>query len=254
MRLGRHMRELWDHKLGLAIALAIALLAAGRMYGFGLFPPGLERAAGDGHAATHVLVDTPQSTTVDLRQGTSDIEGLTNQALLVSNAMASAAVRERIAVRAGIPANAIRTSTPLNAEYPEGIAEGGGPQGAEGLSPTFLYRLDIQANPSVPLIDINTQAPTEDSAVKLANAAADGLESYLGAITRHDATPTDSRIKLVQLGRAQPLATSRGAGPVFTLLVFVLVFAAASATVLFVTRMRRDWRASGDRLGVDPTP
>jgi hypothetical protein len=248
-----HMRELWEHKLGLAIAVAIALFAAGRMYGFSLFPPDLERSAATGHAATHVLVDTPQSTTVDLRQGTYDIEGLTNRALLVSNAMASPAVRERIASQVGAPVNAIRIDTPLNAEYPEGVAESGGPQGAEGLSQAMPYRLDIQANPTVPVIRIDAEGPAPDAAVKLADAAADGLESYLAVIARRDATPPDSRINLVQLGRAQPVAASSGAGPVLTLFVFALILAAASATVLFVTRVRKGWRASGDTLGVNPT-
>lgn len=251
MRLGMHMRELWEHKLGFAIALAIALLAAGRMYGFSIFPPDLDHSAGNGRAVTHVLVDTPQSTTVDLRQGTYDLEGLNNRALLVSNAMASAAVVERIASRAVVPPNAIRINTPLNAEYPEGVTESGGLQGAEGLFPALLYRLDIQANPTVPLIDINTEAPTQDAAVKLADAAADGLNSYLTAIARSDATPSGSRINLVQLGRAQPVATSRGAGPALTLFVFALVFAAASATVLFVTRVRKGWRAI-DTFGANP--
>jgi hypothetical protein len=254
MRFGMHMRELWERKLGFAIALAIALLAAGRMYGLGFFPPGLEGSAGDGRAVTHVLVDTPQSTTVDLRQSTYDIEGLTSRALLVSNAMASATVRERIASRAGVAASAIRIDTPLNAEYPEGVAESGGPQGAEGLSPASRYRLDIQANPTVPLIDVNAEAPTRDAAVKLANAAVDGLDSYLGATAGGDATPPGSRIDLVQLGPAQPLTPSRGASPVLALLVFALVFAAAAATVLLVTRVRRGWRASDPTLGTNPVP
>ena len=97
------MRELWDHKLGFALALTLALLVAARMAGFGLLPPRLDASTGPGRAVTHLLVDTPQSTTVDLRQSTYDIEGLTNQALLVGNAMASSTVRERIAARAEVP-------------------------------------------------------------------------------------------------------------------------------------------------------
>lgn len=248
------MRELWGHRLGFAIALVIALLAAGRMYGFSLFPPGVERGSGSGHAATQILVDTPQSSTVDLRQATYDLDGLTNRALLVSNAMASVQVRERIAARAGAPVNAIRIDTPLNAEYPEGVAENGGLEGVDGLTPAPLYRLDVQANPTVPLIRIDTEAPTTGAAVKLADAAAKGLESYLTTIAGQGRTRPDSQIDLVQLGRAQPVPTSRGAGPLLTLFVFALVFAGASATVLFVTRVRRGWRAGDDTLGVDPTP
>ena len=247
MRLGMHMRELWKHKLGFALALALALLAAGRVYGFSLYPPGLEHRADNGRAVTHVLVDTPQSSTVDLRQNLYDLEGLINRARLISNAMATAGARDRIARRAGVPASAIATITPLNAEY----ADSGGPQGAAGISEASQYRLDIVANPTVPVIDINTEAPTRDAALKLANATASGLDSQLAAMVRSQATPRDSRIELVQMGRAQPVATSRGS-PVLALLVFVLVFAVAAPMVLFAVRVQKGWRLSNDTLGADP--
>jgi hypothetical protein len=248
MRLGMHMRELWEHKLGFALALALALLAAGRVYGFNLFPPGPEQSAGSGRAVTHVLVDTPQSSTVDLRQNLYDLEGLINRARLISNAMAAPGARERIASRAGVPVDAITTITPLNAEY----ADSGGPQGVEGISEASQYRLEIVANPTVPVIDINTEAPTQGAALKLADATAGGLNSQLTAIVRSQATPRDSRIELVQLGRAQPVATGRGGGPVLALLVFALVFAVAAPMVLFAVRVRRGWRLSNDTLGPDP--
>jgi hypothetical protein len=247
VRIGRHLHELWGHRIGFALALAVALLAAARMAGFGLLPPHAPQA-GRGLAATHMLVDTPESTTVDLRQSTYDIEGLTNRALLVANAMASPVVRADIARRAGVPVDAIRMTTPLNAEYPEGVAESGGPQGAEGLVPASPYRLDVQSNLTVPLVDLNTEAPTADAAVKLANAAAAGLDAYLATAARDGATPPDARISAVQLGRAQPLPASSGAGPVFTALVFALVFAAGGATVLFLARVRRGWHADGKQL------
>ena len=248
MRLGMHMRELWEHKLGFALALVLALLAASHVYGFSLFPPGPEQRADHSRAVTHVLVDTPQSSTVDLRQNTYELEGLINRARLISNSMATAGARERIARRAGVPVSAITTITPLNAEY----ADSGGPQGAAGISGASQYRLEILANPTVPVIDINTEAPTKGAALKLANATATGLNSQLAALARSQATPRDSRIELVQLGRAQPVATSRGGGPLLGLFVFALVFAIASAMVLFVTRVRKGWRLGNDTLGTDP--
>jgi hypothetical protein len=222
------------------------------MAGFGLLPPRVDTAADRGRASTHILVDTPESTTVDLRQSTYDIEGLTNRALLVSNAIASPAVRERLAAHAGVPPNEIRTTTPLNAEYPEGVAETGGPQDTSGLYPTSAYRLNVQSDPTVPVIEIDTEAPTPEGAVKLANAAAAGLNSYLSADAGSGAAPPSARLDVVQLGRAQPLVTARGAGPLITTLVFLLVFAAAAATVLFVARVRSGWRASGDAFRANP--
>ncbi len=41
MRLGMHMRELSEHELGFALALALALLAAGRVARIQPFPTGL---------------------------------------------------------------------------------------------------------------------------------------------------------------------------------------------------------------------
>lgn len=242
-----HMRELWGHRLGLAIALAIALLAAARTQGFTFFPPGLDRADGDARAVAHIFVDTPRPIAVDLRQSTYDIDGLIDQTLLVSNATASVAVRERIAARAGLPVGAISIETPLSVKHPVGIAE-------PGASRAPLYRVGIQANPTVPLIDVNAQAPTEPAAVRLADDAADALGSYLASLARGHATPLGSRLELVRLGRAQPLAGDGGHGPISTLLVFVLVFAAASATVLFVTRVRRGWRAAADAHDADRAP
>lgn len=246
MRLGRHIHELWDYRLGFAIALVLALLAAGRTYGGDQFPPGLSYSSSDtARAATHVLVDTPQSTVVDLRQETYDLEGLTNRALLVSNAMASLPVREQIAKLAGVPDAAIAMTTPLNAEYPQSVT---GSQAIAGVAPPLEYRLDIQANTTVPVIDIGTEAPTEAGAKELANAAVDGLDAYLRDVARNGATPEDAQVNLIQLGRAQAVPVRDGAGIAITLFVFAFVFALVAATVLFVARLRRGWSTADEKL------
>jgi hypothetical protein len=244
MRLGRHLRELWNFKLGAAFVLVVALLAAGLAYAGPSFPHG---SPNKGRAATHVFVDTPQSSIVDLRQDTYDLEGLTNRALLVSNAMASLPVRERIAKKSGVAANEIMMNTPLDAQYPQGTAGGAAPA-TDLLGSPSKYRLDIQANKTVPVIDIDTEAPTTAAATRLANAAADGLAAYLRTVAKDDATPEDARLRLVQLGRAQAAPVSDGAGIGIALFVFAIVFALASAAVLFVARVRRGWSAADDKL------
>jgi hypothetical protein len=245
MRLGRHLRELWDYKVGVAIVVVVALLAAGRTYAGPGFPSGPPDTA---RAATHVFVDTPQSSIVDLRQDTYDLEGLTSRALLVGNAMASLPVREQIADRAGVPAAAIMMNTPLDAQYPQSTSAGAGSPATDLVAAPSEYQLDIQANKTVPVIDIGTEAPTGVAAVRLANAAADGLAAYLRTAATADATPENSQIKLVQLGRAQVVPVRVGAGFGVALFVFAFVFALASATVLFLARVRRGWAAADDRL------
>src|SRR3954454_3962873 len=70
VQLGMHMRELWGQKAGFAIALAIATLAATRvLFGFSLLPPGLEHnSQGLASASTQVVIDTPRSSIIDLRE------------------------------------------------------------------------------------------------------------------------------------------------------------------------------------------
>ncbi len=77
-------------------------------------------------------------------------------------------------------ANTITTITPLNAEY----GDAGGLQEAEGISKAPQYRLEIVANPTVPVIDINAEAPTQGAAMKLAGARPVASIPELAAMVR----------------------------------------------------------------------
>lgn len=244
MQLGEHMRELWGHKVGLALALALAVLAAtSTLYGISLFPPSLERHSLQvGSASTHVLVDTPQSSAIDLRQDTYSFTELSNRALLLGNLMTSLSVRKFIGLRAGIPPQEIRVSAPLTPEQPRAIADAAHqPKSSDILKSPEEYRLSIQSNPTVPIIDVYSEAPSSKSAVTLANAAVDGLRDYLDALARKRLTPMRDQVDLVQLGKASGGVVDRGAGAQLAIIVFLLVFAVSCAIVLFVARVRRGW-------------
>jgi hypothetical protein len=247
MQLGMHMRELWGQKLGFAIALLLAILAASRfLFGLGFFPPRLEQRSLDvASASTRVLVDTPRSTVIDLRQDTYSFTGLTNRALLLGNVMASLPVRGYIARRAGVPAEAIRVAPPLTPEQPRAIADSAHqPKTSDILKSPEEYRLSIQANPTVPVLDIYAEAPDDATAGRLANGAVSGLRDYLGALAAERSTPVRDRVELTQLGRASGKTIDSGARIQISILVFVFVFALASAAVLFIARVRRGWVAS----------
>lgn len=240
------MRELWGQKAGLAIAVAVALLAATRvLYSIGVFPPRLEHnSQALASASTQMIVDTPRSSVIDLREDTYSFTGLTNRALLLGNVMASLPVREYIARRAGVPAAAIRITAPLTPDQPRVIADGAHqPKTSDILRSPDEYRLSVQANPTVPVLDVYAEAPDGEAAGKLANAAVDGLRDYLGALASQHATPVAKQVKLVQLGRANGASIDSGAGITLALLVFIFVFAIASAAVLFLARVRRGWAA-----------
>lgn len=242
------MRELWGQKVGLAIAVAIALLAATRvLFGVSFLPPKLEHnSQGLASASTQVVVDTPRSSIIDLRQDTYSFTGLTNRALLLGNVMASLPVRGYIARRAGVPVEAIRVSAPLTPEQPRVVTDGAHqPKTSDILRSPDEYRLSVQANPTVPVLDIYAEAPDGPAAGKLANAAVEGLHDYLGALSRQHGTPLAKQVRLVQLGRATGATIDSGAGIVLAMLVFAFVLTIASAAVLFIARVRRGWAASG---------
>lgn len=252
MQLGMHMRELWGQKAGLAIALVLAIFAATRfLSGISLLPPSLEHdPASLGSASTHVLVDTPRSSVIDLRENTYNLTELTNRALFLGNVMASLPVREYIGKKAGVPAEEIRVSPPVTPEQPRPLAESEfQPKTSDILKSPDEYRLSIQSNPTVPIIDIYSEAPDGATAGKLANAAVGGLRNYLRSIAKQHATPRSDRVRLVQLGRATGAVINPGAGIQLAALAFLAVFAASCAAVLFIGRVRRGWVASGGFTG-----
>ena len=247
VQLGMHMRELWGQKAGLAIAVTLALVAALRvLYSIGIVPPRLEHnSQGVASASTQLVIDTPRSSVIDLRSDTYSFTGLTNRALLLGNVMASLPVREYIARRAGVPATAILISAPLTPEQPRVVADGAHqPKTSDILRSPDEYRLSVQANPTVPVLDIYAEAPDGAAAGKLANASVEGLRDYLSALASEHDTPRAKQVKLVQLGRASGGTIDSGAGLKLAVLVFIFVFAIASAAVLFIARVRRGWSAS----------
>lgn len=242
-----HLRELWGQKVGLAIALLLAVLACSRfLFGLSLIPPGThDSSLSLASASTRVLVDTPRSSVIDLRQDTYSFTGLTNRALLLGNVMASLPVRSYISRRAGIPTAEIKVAPPITPEQPRALSDAASqPHTEDILKSPREYRLSVQANPTVPLLDVYAEAPDGPTAARLANAAVDGLRDYLAALAAQHATPLRNRIKLDQLGRAGGSTIDSGAKAEIAALVFLLVFAVASAAVLFVSRVRRGWRAS----------
>ena len=250
------MRELWSHKLGLGLTLFFALLAATSvMYKVSFAPPSLEsRSLGLAAASTQVIVDTPESMLTDRRQNTYSLVSQTNRALLLGDVMASIPVREHIAERAGIDPAQLAVAGPVTPEEPRVIADAGDqPKTTDILKSPEEYRISIQANPTVPILDIATEAPTAAAAAKLADAAVGGLRDYVGDISAAAKTPAKAEIDIRQLGHATGATVNSGAKPEFVLLAFCFVFLAGCAITLFVARVRRGWDSPDERPRPRPT-
>jgi len=244
MRLGMHLRELSRLPLGIVVsALLAAFAAVWSVADISLAPPGLSpRSLEMATASTQVVVDTPYSTVLDLRQRTDDILALKNRAVLIGTLMASAEVRAAIGRRVGLPADSIQVVAPRTPQQPRPVKQSGAkPQPNDLLKSTDQYRLDVQANPTVPLLTIDAQAPTPKSAQKLADGAVSGLGDYLRQVAASDNPPKNVKVTLRQLGAAKGSVINKGVQLQVVFVVFTLVFAFSCAATVMLARVRRGW-------------
>lgn len=247
MRVGTRLRELWQIRGAVVACVAVALAAAvWSVARVSVVPPGLEsRSLGIATATSQILVDTPKSALLDLRQSAYDLEDLTKRAVLLGNVIASDPVRDRIADRAGVPPEVLEIAAPLTPAQPRPPARFARESRASDiLRSGDQYRLNVQANPSVPLLDVYAQTPDPSSAAALANAAVAELERELRIQARADGTPAASQIRLRQLGRAEGRVINDGVELQLALVVFLVVLALSCAAAIALNRTRRGWRAA----------
>jgi hypothetical protein len=241
MDLGRHLRELFSLHRSVVICLVIALLAAlNTVYRLpSLEPRSVEMAS----ATAEVLVDTRMSAVHDLRQGSSEFEKMTNRAVLIGNVMASPPVLRYISSRSGVPLSKIRVQPPLTPDFPRPLSGfGEDPKTRDLLRSTDQYRLNIQANPTVPILQIYAQAPNAEAAATLANASVDGLQDYLDETAKAQSTPSEDVVRVTPLGRAKGVVINGGIRIQLALAVFLIVFGLTAATAVLISRVRQGWR------------
>lgn len=256
MTLGRHLRELWHLRLGLVISVCLALLAAGWSVGkISLFPPGVTgRTLEISAASTTVLVDAPQSAVLNIATNTVDLEAMTNKALLVGNVMGSQPVRSYIMRRAQLPPGAyLQVATPVTPNFPRELSTTGTKKTTDILRSPNEYRLDIQANPTVPVLNLDAEAPTPAEAARIANGAVAGMRDYLRSVAARENIPSNRQVTLQQLGAANGGVINPGVSIETATLAFTVVFLASAATTLWLARFRRGWNAEAaarhDQLG-----
>lgn len=243
MTLGRYLRELWRNPVGVVLSFLIAaLVALWSVADVRLSPPGLSfRQQEMAAASTRVLVDMPKPMVLDLVANTYDFQAVTNRALLVGNIMGTAPVRKHIAEHAGVPADDLDIAAPVTRAWPRHLESSGKKKTSDiGKSPDE-YRISIQVNPTVPIVDVYARAPTEAAAERLANGAVYGMRDYLREISARQQVAPQDQVHLEQLGRADGGVINKGVRRNVAILTFLLVFGACALVVLFVGRVRRGW-------------
>jgi hypothetical protein len=244
VKLGQRIWTLWQLRPWvIGSALLALLVSVWSVANISLLPPRLTpRALEMATATTHVIVDTPVSTVLDLRQTSDDISALTQRAVLLGNVIADGPVAAAIAQRAHVSASVLEVTPPLTPAQPVPLAGASNNSVTDLVKTTDQYRLSINVNPTVPMLDIYAEAPTASSAAILANAAVDELRQYLATLAVEQHIPPRDQTRLLQLGPARGAVINDGIQLQVAIFAFALTFFLACATVICISRLRRGWQ------------
>ncbi len=241
----------FSHRWATAASVLVAVLAATlSVYKIGVLPPRLQpRALEIGSASTTVVVDAPRSAITDLAANTETFGSLQARATLLGNLMTTDPVKAKIARLVGIAPGQIDADAPITANVPQTLIEpGSGAAASDILATADHYKLQIQADPTVPILHIYTQAPSAATAIRLAAASVDGLREYLAQLGTSQKRGQNGQVRLEQLGVPHGGVVNGGAAIQIALLTFVTAFAIAFCLLIAASRVRMGWKSAGHGL------
>lgn len=242
MELALVLRELRARRLlvaiGLIVAAIAAVLSAYQVSGTSLKPKGLTFSS----ASTQAFIDTPGTA---LGNVTQDVTQLQTRATVLANFMASPTIVDLIGKQVGLTGGQIYAAGPVNANQPRSVIEPTAlKRNVQVTGETAPYRLEFLNDPTLPIIGVNTQAPTTKMAIALANASVVALQQYVNTLEITGRTPSPLRITIRPLGQAIGGPVNSGVSKKLAAMVFIAVFVLWCVLVLVGTRFRQSWKAS----------
>ena len=234
-RLGQALYTVSRRRLVLALSLVLAIVATTlAIYRPSLSPVGLhERDLHIAAASTELLVARPSA----LPDNSIGYEQAVNAGLLAANVMISPAVTDRIGRVMGIDPRLIQGTPPTTSNVPAALIQpgpSGGPEDVFALPDH--YKLEIQGDPTAPILFVYTQAPTGSEARKLANAAAEGLIAYVSQMQTSKGVIQRKQLHIEQLGSAEGGVAQTGGIPQIAFLVFAATLIAAFVVLSTLAR------------------
>jgi hypothetical protein len=225
------LRELWYRRLLVAV-VAVVALAVGFLLAFRLSFPPESRSPSVGAATARILVDSPRSQVVDITPKGSTTLGA--RASVLANLMVEGEVKKAIADRAGLRPRQISA-----------VAITPGDTTQVSSSKDYSLTTSVLTNTDqieLPIIKVDTRAPTPALAAKLANAAVGGLSGYLDSKAAAEKVGADERLRVKTFGAAQGTTASRGPGRLLALAAAIFIFLGGCALILVSSALARAWR------------
>jgi hypothetical protein len=231
------LRELWQRRRLVAlvtfVAFAVAVVA---VYQASFFPPSLsKRDHSEAKGSIEILVDSNRSPIADVA---GKIEPLTIRAGVFARYIAGGHVIGQIATRTGIPFEQIEVAGP--APLPgEAIGVTAPP---EHLKP---YGIAIVQRDELPIVNVETRAPSLDEARALAAATPGAIRAIVTRIQAEQQIPAAKQVTFRVLGPAQANLATTALGAKVALGIFVLLEALGLLLILGIPRLIEAWSSTG---------
>jgi hypothetical protein len=237
----RYLKELWRRRVLVAVSIflaaAISVLA---VFQVSVFPPSIsKRAKVEAHGSIEILVDSSRSPLADARR---DLTGLTTRAGVFARLMAGGNVIDQMAKAIHVPVKQIDVAgpVPLPGEAP-GVA-----QAPPQIHP---YGVAIAQADELPIVSVETRAPTVRDARALAAAAPAAIRAVVRSVQAQQGTPAGKRVQFRILGPAQGAIKNDAKGKKFALVLFVALLSLCIVLILGIPRLVVAWRSVPSTAG-----
>jgi hypothetical protein len=238
------LKELWRRKLLVVLVTVVAAtVAASAVFNVSFFPPSLEKRDHlEAKGTVEILVDSNRSPLADVA---GKLEPLTARAGVFARYIAGGNVIRKMSQQTGIPYKEIEVTgpTPLPGEA-IGITAP-----PEQVKP---YGITIVQRDELPIVNVETRAPTVDEARALAAAAPVAVRQIVAAIQTEQGTPLGKRVTFRVLGPAQANVATEALGAKVALVLFIALEIVGLLLILGIPRIVKAWRAAD--AGAEPLP
>lgn len=229
------LKELWQRRLAVVVvgigAAVIAVLVV-----YNVSPSSMSLSKRDhveAHGSIEILIDSERSPIADVGR---DLEPLTARAGVFARYIAGGNVIKQISKTTGIPVKQIEVAGP--APLP-GEAVGATAPPAKLLP----YGIEILQRDELPIVNVETRAPTVPEARELAAATPGAVRGIVSAIQEQQRIPDSKKVTFRVLGPAQADLATEALGLKVAIALFVVLFALGVLLIFGIPRLIDAWRA-----------
>jgi hypothetical protein len=230
------LKELWQRRLAVVLAaVGAAIVSVLVVFSVSLSPPSLgKRDHVEAHGSIEILIDSAKSPIADVGR---NLEPLTARAGVFARYIAGGNVIKQISKTTGIPLKEIEVAGPVPL-----------PGEAIGASAPPInvrpYGLQIVQREELPIVNVETRAPTVAEARELAAAVPPAVRGIVSEIQEREQIPDAKRVTFRVLGPALATDSTEALGAKVAIGLFIGLFILGLLLIFGIPRLIKAWRAT----------